>query len=100
MRVQVESGSRGTSLRARRLLRYVLTGAGRGITAARLRIDRVEDHDGAPLSRCRATLQLRDGRAVSVEEVQSSLDLAVRRAVDRGLRTSRRRLAGLPARPP
>lgn len=100
MRVTVEAGDRGAAHRLRHLLRYLLHDSTPAIESARVRVDPLDDPGGKQLIRCRARLKLGDGRLVSVEDIQPDLDTAVRRAVGRGLRASRRQLQPWPRAAP
>ncbi len=74
------------------LIRYWLHGHRTDIDSVQLSVAAVRDALGTRLSRCRLRTVLRRGQTIEVEEVQSSFDLAVNRALERGIRTIQRRL--------
>lgn len=92
MRVRIEATSDAVAARVRRLLHFSLASVADEIGEAHVVIAFLRDPLGMPLIRCRTELRLREGGCITVEDVQSSVQLAVMRALERGLRTLRRRL--------
>ena len=93
MRMTIEATGDQATARIGRLLRFKLSRFAGDIADVRLSAQTIEGPCGTPLTRCRARIDLHHGGDFTVEEIQSNLDLAVGRALDRSLRAIQRRLA-------
>ena len=93
MRVLIDVGGVYDATRIHRLARYGLAAASTQVRDVRLRVEPWIDPRGALLVRCRASVRLRNGEEVRVEDIQPLPDRAVTRALERALRASRRRRA-------
>ena len=91
MRVRIETTNDTAAAQVRRMLRFTLSAMADEVKSVRVVVDDVRDPLGAKLNRCRAELNPWQGEPIAVEEVQSGLELAVSRALERTLRTVRRR---------
>ena len=77
--------------RVTQLLQYSLNGHREDIESLQLNVSAIRNPLGTKLHRCRLRALLRHGPPIEVEEVQSRLDLAVTRALDRCVRKIQRR---------
>jgi len=96
MHVHIEANDDAGRERAIRLLQYALDGYRESIVSLHLTIGHVDDPLGRRLCRCHVCTHPRRGPTFDVDEVQSSLDLAVTRAIERSLRRIRRQAQRAP----
>lgn len=97
MHVHIDTTNEDERERIVRLMQFALHGHREHIDSMHLTISRARDALGTDLIRCGVRARLRHDPSIEVHELQSSLDLAVRRALERCLRTVSRRL-GIGAR--
>ena len=100
MRVSIETTDDAARERVTHLLQYFLNGHREDIESLQLEVATSRNPLGTRLHRCRLRAQLWHGAPIEVEDVQSHLDLAVTRALERCTRTVRRRHAGSRQRHP
>ena len=91
MHVHIETTHDVGRERITQLLQYSLNGQREDIENLQLEVVTIRDPLGTKLHRCRLRALLRYGPPIEVEELQSRLDLAVTRALDRCERTILRR---------
>lgn len=91
MHAQIETTHDVGRKRVMQLLRYSLNGHREDIEHMQLNIATIRDSLGMKLHRCRLRATLRHGPQIEIEDVQARLDLAVTRALERCVRTIRRR---------
>jgi len=91
MHVHLETTDDVGRERVTQLLQYSLNGHREDIESLQLNVSAIRNPLGTKLHRCRLLALLRYGPPVEVEEVQSRLDLAVTRALERCVRTIQRR---------
>jgi hypothetical protein len=91
MLVRLETADDVGRERIDELLRYSINGHSEDIDNLQLNVEIMRDPLGTELHRCRLRALLRYGPSIEVEEVQSRLDLAVTRALDRCVRKIQRR---------
>ena len=91
MHIQIETTDDTERERVVRLLEYTLHGHRADIGSIQLTVTTLHDALGIRLSRCRLRTWLSHGQPIEIVEVQSSLDLAVTRSLQRCIRTIRRR---------
>ena len=91
MHIHLETADDITRERVNRLLGYAVNGHREDIADLQLDVATMCDPLGTELHRCRLRALLRSGPSIEVEEVQSGLDLAVTRALDRCVRNIQRR---------
>jgi hypothetical protein len=77
--------------RVEKLLDFYLTGLAGEVRQVRVSVDDVTDQLGVSLKRCQIDGDLVHGGKVVIVETQSDLNLAITRALDRCVRTIRRR---------
>ena len=92
MRANIEAESEAIRCRVRQLLHFGLAPLAEDIADVRVLVETIDDPVGRRFTRCRAGVELRTGKEVSVEEIQADLEFAVRRALGRIVRAVRRRL--------
>jgi hypothetical protein len=92
MHVHLETTDDVGRERVTQLLQYSLNGQRKDIESLQLSVATIQDPLGTTLHRCRLRALLRHGPPIEVEDVQSRLDLAVTRALERCVRTIQRRL--------
>jgi hypothetical protein len=92
MHVHIDASHDGERERIIQLLQFSLKGHREDIDSLQLNVATIHDRLGTELRRCRLRAALRQGPAIEVDEVQSRLDLAVTRALERCIRTIQRRL--------
>ena len=93
MRTQIDATDDTERERVLRFLQYSLTGYNAEIGSLHLTVSPVHETLGTNLSRCQLRATVRHGQPIEIVEIQSTLDLAVTRALKRCTRTIRRRLA-------
>ena len=91
MHVHIETTDDVGRERVIQLLQYSLNGHREDIERLQLNVAAIRNPLGTELHRCRLRALLRYGTSIEVEEVQSRLDLAVTRVLDRCVRNIRRR---------
>lgn len=91
MHVHLETTDDVGRERVTQLLQYSLNGHREDIESLQLNVSAIRNPLGTKLHRCRLLALLRYGPPIEVEEVQSRLDLAVTRVLDRCVRKIRRR---------
>jgi hypothetical protein len=91
MKLRIESSSNATVEKVRQMLRYTRAAMTPYVVQARVRVDECTDALENPLVRCRIQLRQFDGSLATVDELQPTMELAVKRAFERGLRTVRRK---------
>jgi len=91
MHVHIDTTDGVARERVIQLLDYALNGQREVIDSLQLSIETIRNPLGIKLHHCRLNALLRQGSPIGVEEVQSSLDLALTRALDRCVRTIERR---------
>jgi len=91
MLVHVETADDVGRERVTQLLQYSLNGHREDIDSLQLGVATIQDPLGTKLYRCRLRALLRHGPPIEVEDVQSRLDLAVTRVLERSVRTIQRR---------
>ena len=93
MRIRIDAANEVVTERMQRLLRFSLASVADEIDEAAVAIVYIHDALGMPLIRCCIELRLlSEAPSIAVEDVQSTEHLAVSRALDKALRTLRRRL--------
>ncbi len=92
MRIKIDAETRDDSARVSQWLKFSLARVSPHVTEARIATRRATDPLGSNLCRCRAELLTYTGERVTAEEVQTSLELAVTRALQRTGRVVQRRL--------
>lgn len=92
MRVRIDAVTETCAARVEQLLRFYLTVLEGDVEAIEIALDAPPDPLGLTLYRCRVHLVLALGRTLDIEETQAGLELATTRALDRAVRTLRRRL--------
>ena len=93
MRMRIEAETEAERARVSQLLHLTLAPARTDIADVRVSIANLKDPLGMNLTHCGTEIRTRHGDRVSVEETQSTLDLSVKRALERSLRTIQRRLS-------
>lgn len=91
MKMRVESADPATTEQVQRLLRYAGVAIQPYVAEASVRVNEQTDERDNALVRCRVQLNQLDGKLISVEELQPTLELAVTRAFERAVRTAKRR---------
>jgi len=91
MRMRIDAERSEDVDRVRLRARFALGCIGDAAVGVRFQVRREDGDGGGCLFRVRVCLQLRNGARVDVQECQSDLELAVDRALQRSLRTVRRR---------
>ena len=91
MHIYIETTDDVRRERVMQLLRYSLNGNRKDIESLQLRVATIRNPLGTKLHRCRLRALLPRGAPIEVEDVQLRLDLAVTRALERCVRTVRRR---------
>jgi len=91
MHVHIETTDDVGRKRVMQLLHYSLNGHREAIESLQLNVATIRNPLGTKLHRCRLRATLRQGPPIEVEDVQSHLDLAVTRALERCVRTIQRR---------
>ena len=92
MQIHIDTADDNERKRIRRFLQFLLSGQRSEIDSLQLIIEPVRDALGTRLNRCQIRSTLKLGQQIEVEEIQSSLDLAVTRALERCMRTIHRKL--------
>lgn len=92
MRVQIDADTKAHAAQVEQLLRFYLTVLDGDVEAIEIKLDAPPDPLGLTLYRCRVDLAFGMGRSLDIQETQASLALATTRALDRAVRTLRRRL--------
>ena len=92
MRISIDAETDAVSVRVRQLLQFFLASMSTDIVDVWVSIETVSDPIGTDLTRCRALIQMRHGDRVDIEEIQSSLELAITRTMERSIRIIQRRL--------
>lgn len=92
MRIMIDCTDDETTERIRDLLNYSLATSNADIRNVRISVRPERDHFGSRLVRCRMLTQLVSDENIAIEEVQSSGEVALTRAIDRTSRTLQRRL--------
>lgn len=92
MRENIKTESDAIRCRVRQLLNFGLAPLAKDIADVQILVETINDPFGRRFTGCRAGVQLRTGKEVSVEEIQADLEFAVRRALGRIVRAVRRRL--------
>ncbi len=92
MRIKIDAETRDDSARVSQWLKFSLARVSPYVTEARIATRRATDPLGSNLYRCQAELLTYTGERVIAEEVQTSLELAVTRALQRTGRVVQRRL--------
>jgi len=92
MRIRIDAETDTVSVRVRQLLQFFLASMSTDIVDVWVSIETVSDPIGTDLIRCRALIQMRHGDRVDIEEIQSSLELAITRTMERSIRIIQRRL--------
>ena len=92
MHIHIDTADNTERKRIRRLLQFLLSGQRSEIDSLQLIIEPVRDALGTRLNRCQIRSTLKLGQQIEVAERQSSLDLAVTRALERCMRTIQRKL--------
>ncbi len=92
MHLRINTANEAVAQRMRRRLRFSLASVADEIDEAEVVMEYFRDDLGMPLIRCRIQLSLHSGPSIAVEDVQSSEHLVTSRALDKTLRTLRRRL--------
>jgi len=91
MHVHIDTTDDVARERVIQLLQFALNGQREDIDSLQLDIETIRNPLGTKLHHCRLHALLRQGQPIEVEEVQSSLDLVLTRALDRCVRTIQRR---------
>ena len=91
MRFHIATQDQAERYRLTRLIQCSLSRQQAEIESLLLENDSVIDNLGTSLNRCRLRTVLKRGQPIEIEEVQSSLDLAVTRVTQRCMRTVQRR---------
>ena len=97
MHIHINTPDHAERDRLTRLIQCSLSRQLAEIDSLLLTIESVHDKLGTRLNRCRLRTKLKHGQKIEIEEVQSSLDLAVTRVAQRCMRTVQRR-TGVTAR--
>ena len=93
MRLQISADSDAVSGQVDQLSRFYLTGLEEGVVSISIVVARRRDPLGKPLVRCEVLGCLSHGESIEVVETQADLVLAITRALDRTVRTVRRRVS-------
>lgn len=93
MRVQIYADTDAAAAQVDQLSRFYLTGLEDAVGSVSVVVDDRRDALDRPLVRCRVIGHLSRGERLEVVEVQADLVLAITRALDRAVRTLRRRRA-------
>jgi hypothetical protein len=91
MRIMIDCKDDETTQRIRDLLNYNLASSNADIRNVRISVRQERDPFGSRLVRCRMLTQLVSDENIAIEEVQSSGEVALTRAIDRTSRTLQRR---------
>jgi hypothetical protein len=91
MQVHVASSSAELKPQVEQVMRFYLTSVAADIDAIEVTLETVRDRVGSDLVCCRVEGVLASGDALAVTETQADWKLAVTRAMDRSVRTIRRR---------
>ena len=91
MKMRIESSNSATIKQVRRMLRYTCAVIQPYVSEARVWVDEHTDILDNNLVRCRVQLRQYNGELETVNELQPTLELAVTRAFERGVRTVKRR---------
>jgi hypothetical protein len=92
MQIQVDAHSDEVVEQAGQLLSFYLANLEGEVDRIDIAIESSTDRVGMPLHRCRVRIRTGYGWRSEVEEIQSDLLPAITRALDRSVRTMRRRL--------
>ena len=92
MHIHIDTTNDVERERATRLMQYALVGHSEDINSVHLTITKTKDALGTELTHCNLRARLRRDQAIEVKELQSSFDLAVTRALERGIRAVHRKL--------
>lgn len=91
MKLRIDGSNSETAEQVRQVLRYNRAVFTAHVAEARVRVDACTDALGQALVRCRLQLRQSDGELIKIEELQPTLDLAVTRALARGISAVKRR---------
>lgn len=91
MRISIDSTGNSQTSKIRDLLHFNLTAFEADIMRIHISLREDDDTRGSKLSLCRVVTHLRSRESIAIEEIQSSENLAVRRAIERTGRTLSRR---------
>jgi hypothetical protein len=91
MRVQISADSAAVAGQVDQLSRFYLTGLEEGVVSISIVVARRRDPLGKPLVRCQVLGRPSHGESIEVVETQADPVLAITRALDRTVRTLRRR---------
>lgn len=91
--VTIKAADAAVARQVEKILAYYLTGVATDVSQIRVTIDEVSDPLGVSLMRCQIDGDLVNAAGLSIVETQSSLNLAITRALERCVRTIRRRQA-------
>ena len=91
MRITIDCTDEETSERIRDLLHYNLATSVAEISNVRISVSQEMDSFGSRLVRCRMLTQLRSHENIAIDELQSSAEMALTRAIERTSRTLQRR---------
>ena len=92
MQVQVKASSDDVAVQVEGLVQFYLAGVSGHVDSFAVAVQMEHDPFGATLYRCRVRAMPARGDTVDIEEIQGDMVLAVTRALDRCVRTFRRRL--------
>ncbi|MGD9355380.1 MAG: hypothetical protein PVH71_01740 [Chromatiales bacterium] len=91
MRISIDSNGNSQTDRIRDLLHFNLSAFEADILRIHISLKEDDDKQGSKLSLCRVVTHLRSRQSIAIEEIQSSENLALRRAIERTGRTLSRR---------
>ena len=91
MRISIDATGNSQTTKIRDLLHFNLTAFEADIMRIHISLREDDYTHGSKLSLCRVVTHLRSRESIAIEEIQSSENLAVRRAIERTGRTLSRR---------
>lgn len=91
MQLQIQAHDDAMAVQVEAVLQYYLPSLDDGIDRFRITVEPVRDPLDNRLYRCEVTASLSRGDSLSLEEMQADLGLTITRALDRTVRTLRRR---------
>jgi hypothetical protein len=93
MQIRIQAGNDPMAEKAEKVLHYYLPELDERLQDIEIRVAPVRDALDTPLFRCAVQATLLHGDELAIEETQADLVLTITRALDRTVRTLRRRQA-------
>lgn len=91
MQVHIKAGSDAIGAQVEQLLRFYVPGLSDSVETLTIDVSRGRDPLGSGFYRCRIQALLLQGDPLDIEDRQGDLSMAIMRALDRCVRTVRRR---------